>query len=108
MGIPLAGGTSDGPDADDGPRVEALDFDGEVGDIAEGLRPLSHGVYETPEEVGLSLLVENTGTRAFERVEVRVGVGGGTVESVATSGGGDSAGSLPATGGGSGSRSPGP
>lgn len=89
MGIPLAGGTNGGPDAegaDDGPRVDALDFDGEFGDVADGLEPVDYGVYETSGEVGFSLLVENTGTRTFERVEVRVDVESAGAESVTANG----------------------
>lgn len=88
MGIPLAGGTNDGPggpggpdddgdDADGRTGFDTLDVDGAVGDVDEGLWPVSHAVYETPGGLGLGLLVENTGTRAFEHLEVRVRVDGG-------------------------------
>lgn len=86
MGIPLAGGMDGGPggsDADEADGADgrtgfdALDFDGEVGDVTDGLRPISHSVYETSGGVGLGLLVENAGPGAFERVEVRVSVTGG-------------------------------
>lgn len=79
MGIPLAGGEARNTGrpgvegAEDGDvRTDSLDFEVAVGHVAEGLRPVSQSPYRSSETTGLSLLVENTGTRTFERVEVRI------------------------------------
>lgn len=94
MGIPLAGETDGAPgDPDAGgvagrdTRLEPLDLDGEIGDVADGLRLISHSAYATADGAGLSLLIENEGPRAFEAVEASVRLdGGGTVgEFTATS-----------------------
>jgi len=98
MGIPLAGEPTDGDGGsgegmddwtDDGEAgLHPLDFEGVVGEVTDGLCPIGHSAYETPGGTGLCLLVENTGTRAFERVEARVRLddGGTAGEFVATSG----------------------
>lgn len=92
MGIPLAGGTGDpdGPDdaTDDGDtELDPLDVEGVVGDVVDGLGVIRHSVYETPDGAGLGLLIENTGTRAFGRVEARIRLDDGSTagEFVATS-----------------------
>jgi hypothetical protein len=85
MGIPLAGGTdrddSADPSGDDSsnaaPGLAPLDLDVGVGDVTDGLRTIDHAVYEVADEVGLSLLIENTGARTFERVEARIRLDGG-------------------------------
>lgn len=87
MGIPLAGEPDDGPGGPGtdgaegrGTRLEPLGLDGTIGDVADGLRPISHAAYATADGAGLSLLVENTGTRAFECIEAEVRLDrGGTV-----------------------------
>ncbi|MFC6941080.1 hypothetical protein ACFQE8_14085 [Salinirubellus sp. GCM10025818] len=96
MGIPLAGGTDhDGsadPSGDDPPDatpgLDPLDIDVVVGDVTDGLHPIDHAVYEVANGVGFSLLIENTGTRTFERVEARIRLDGGDTRGEFTASGG--------------------